>query len=242
MQPISELCSNCRIRHLCITHGLNHEELSEVETIVKHPHPIQKPQRVYSIGNAFSSVYVVKSGSIKSYVGSLAGEQQITNFYLPGDVFGLDGVMNNQYNRTTEAMEMSCVCEIPFDKLEALACKFPPLHHHLNQAMGKEFLSDQQSLLQVGKMNAEQKIASFLYNIADKFHTLGLSHTQIHLPMSRTDIANFLGMAVETVSRQITIFQEQCLIKAMRSDIEICEPEQLKHIANFEPAFERETA
>ena len=233
MQPIKVLCSDCRIKSWCIASGLNETQLKEVESIVKQPRPVQKSQRLYSSGEPFNSVYVVRSGCIKTYATAINGDQQIINFTLPGDLLGIDGISENHYYRTAEALETSSVCELPFEKLETLAGRIKTMQHQLNRSISEEFVADQQILLQLGKMSAEQKIAAFLVSISNKFHARGLSATEFYLPMTRTDIANYLGMAVETVSRQIVGLRYLGIIKATRKHIKIYDMERLRHIANF---------
>ena len=238
MEPVKVLCSDCRLRNLCVPHGLAGIELKQLEEIVKQPRPIQRGQRLYLPGDTFHYLFIVRSGSLKTYSTTSAGQQQIIGFHLPGELVGLDGGSDYSYSCTAEAMEMTSVCELPFAKLEHVMGQIKILQHQVHRLMGKELLTDQQLLLQLGKMNAEQRVAAFLLNIACRFHMRGFSASEFHLPMTRSDIGNYLGLAVETVSRQFSHFQELNVVKVSRKHIIIQKPEFLRSITNFDGKYQ----
>ena len=232
MEPVKVLCGDCRLRNLCVPHGLAGRELKQLEEIVKQPRPLQRGQRLYLPGDKFHHLFIVRSGTLKTYTTTSSGEQQIIGFHLPGELVGLDGVSDGAYTCTAETMEMTSVCELPFTKLETVMGQIKILQHQVHKLMGKELLTDQQLLLQLGKMNAEQRVAAFLLNIACRFHQRGFSASEFHLPMTRSDIGNYLGLAVETVSRQFSHFQELDIVKVSRKHIIINKPEFLRTITN----------
>ncbi|MGD8567848.1 MAG: fumarate/nitrate reduction transcriptional regulator Fnr [Gammaproteobacteria bacterium] len=234
MEPIKITCSGCRLRHLCLPTGLNTIELKKFEEIVKQPRPLQRGQQIYRPGDTFNAIYIVRSGSIKTYTTMSTGEQQVIGFHLPGELVGLDGVSEDEFTSTAEAMEMTSVCEISFSKLEQIMGQVKTLQHQVHRQMGKELLIDQQLLIQLGKMNAERRVAAFLLNISDRLHTRGFSPFEFHLPMTRIDIGNYLGLAVETVSRQFTHFQVQETIRVLRKHVVINSIDQLRSIANVD--------
>ena len=234
MEPIKVICSGCRLRNICLPTGLNNPELKRFEEIVKQPRPLQRGQRVYRPGDAFSSIYIVRSGTIKTYTTMSTGEQQVISFHLPGELVGLDGVSNDEFTSTAEAMEMTSICEISFNALENIMGQIKTLQHQVHRLMSKELLIDQQLLIQLGKMNAERRVAAFLLNISDRLHARGFSAVEFHLPMTRIDIGNYLGLAVETVSRQFTHFQEQDIIRVLRKHVIINSISKLRSIANLD--------
>ncbi|HEY5603928.1 MAG TPA: fumarate/nitrate reduction transcriptional regulator Fnr [Gammaproteobacteria bacterium] len=234
MDPVKVLCSDCRLRNLCLPVGLAGKELKQLEEIIKQPRPLQKGQRLYLPGDKFHYLFIVRSGTLKTYTTTSSGQQQIIGFHLPGELVGLDGVSDGAYSSTAETMEMTSVCELPFTKLENVMGQVKILQHQVHRLMSKELLTDQQLLLQMGKMNAEQRVAAFLLNIACRFHQRGFSASEFHLPMTRSDIGNYLGLAVETVSRQFSHFQELNVVKVSRKHIIIQNPEFLRLITNFD--------
>ena len=226
-------CSECSLRSLCLPFGLDGDELNRLDEIVKRPRPLQRAQRLYRPGEEFKSLYVVRSGSIKTYSSTNSGEQQIIGFHLPGELVGLDGVSSDLHTCSAESLEVTSVCELPFSKLESLSGQIRGLQRQLHRLMSKEILADQQLLLQLGKMSAEQRVAAFLVSISSRLHQRGFSATEFYLSMTRTDIGNYLGMAVETVSRQFTHFQEKNYLSATRRHVEINNLPALKELAGL---------
>ena len=240
METVKVQCSDCRLRKLCLPQGLVADEIKMLEEIVKQPRPMQRAQRLYLPGDTFHYLFIVLSGSLKTYTTMSSGQQQIIGFHLPGELVGLDGVSDGSYCCSAESMEMTSVCELPFTKLENIMSKIGGLQHQVHKLMSKELLTDQQLLLQMGKMNAEQRVAAFLLNISNRFQKRGFSATEFHLPMTRSDIGNYLGLAVETVSRQFSHFQELGTIKVSRKHVIINNPQFLKSITNIEGKYEEE--
>jgi CRP/FNR family transcriptional regulator len=214
-----------------LPNGLNTSELKKFEEIVKQPRPLQRGQQIYRPGDRFNAIYIVRSGSIKTYTTMSTGEQQVIGFHLPGELVGLDGVSDDEFSSTSEAMEMTSICEIPFTRLELAMSQIKTLQHQVHRLMGKELLVDQQLLIQLGKMNAERRVAAFLLNISDRLHKRGFSAREFHLPMTRIDIGNYLGLAVETVSRQFTHFQVEEIIRVLRKHVIINDLDKLRAIA-----------
>ncbi|MEJ2181387.1 MAG: cyclic nucleotide-binding domain-containing protein, partial [Gammaproteobacteria bacterium] len=121
LPQIKVACSDCSLRTLCLPFGLDGEELNRLDEIIKRPRPLQRSQRLYHPGDEFRSIYVVRSGSIKTYTTTTTGDQQITGFHLPGELVGLDGVSTDSYSCTAESLETTSVCELPFARLESLS-------------------------------------------------------------------------------------------------------------------------
>ena len=241
MESIKVTCRSCRLRSICLPAGLNESNVKTFEEIVKQPRPLQRGQRIFKSGDPFSSIYIVRSGMVQVYTTMNSGEQQVISFNLPGELVGLDGVSNDEFTSTAEAVEMTSLCEISFSKLEHIMTQIAPLQHHLHQIMSRELLIDQQLLIQLGKINAERRVAAFLLNISDRLHTRGFSAVEFNLPMTRSDIGNYLGLAVETVSRQFTHFQEEDIIRVSRKRIAINDITKLRSIANIDEFIEKRT-
>jgi len=235
MQILKTTCSDCHLRTMCLPAGLPLKDLAPLEAIIRQPFALQRGQRFYHPGDEFKYIYVVHSGSIKTYASTTSGEQQIVGFHLPGDLLGLDGVSENEYTCTAEAMETTTVCELPFQQLEQLMTKSKPLQHQLHRLMGKELVNDQQLMLHIAKMNAEQRVAMFILNISNRLHSRGFSAFEFFLPMTRQDIGNYLGLAVETVSRQFSLFQEHDLIRVLRKHVTIKNMDSLYAVIDSNP-------
>ncbi len=194
-------CGKCRLSALCLPISLQNEDIGRLDQIIQQGRPLQKSDTVYYAGEKFSSIFAVRSGSIKTFTNTADGREQITGFYLPGEIIGMDGLATNRYSNTAVALETSALCEIPFDRLEELSASMPKLQRRFFQLMSKEISNDQQLITLLGKNTAEERIAALLLSISARKHHQGLSATDFHLPMSRSDIGNFLGLTIETVSR-----------------------------------------
>lgn len=235
MTHIKVACGECSLRSLCLPLGLNRDEMSRLDQIIKRPRPLQREQFLYRSGDEFRSIYVVRSGSIKTFTTTKIGEQQVTGFHLPGEIVGLDGVSSDYYGCNAQALEMTSLCQVPFNRLEELSSTIPGLQHQLHRLMSKELLADQEILLQLGKMSAEERLAAFLVNLSNRSSRRGYSPYEFNISMTRTDIGNYLGLAVETISRQFTHFHEQGLLEAARKHIKIVDLDALCNIIGETP-------
>lgn len=221
-------CSQCNLRELCFPHGMNDEELANMESVVDQPTPLHKNDLLYRDGDNASAIYAVRSGCIKTMTESANGEEQIVGFHLAGEILGLDGFVDNIHTCNAQALETSSVCELPLDKLEALCHSLPGLQKQMRRIMGKEVSADHKLLLLLGKMTAEERLASFLLSLSTRMEERKWKKNELKLAMPRQDIANYLGMAVETVSRLFAAFQSDKIIEVDRRHITILDIPRLK--------------
>jgi CRP/FNR family transcriptional regulator len=177
-------------------------------------------------------VFAVRAGTLKAYSCTDGGEEQVNGFYLPGEIFGMDGMGKNEYLSSAVALETAAICEIPFELLSELSVHIPSLQRHFFQLMSKEIAQDQQLIALLGKKTAEQRVASLLLSISARNARRKLSATAFRLAMSRTDIGNYLGLTVETVSRIFGRFQKIGLLSSDQREIELLQPLQLRAIAS----------
>ena len=214
---LTTVCKNCSLHPLCLPLALSVDQMDSLDAIIKRGRPLQKGEHLFYQGDEFKSVYAVRTGTIKTYTLTNDGEEQITGFHLASELVGLESYDSINHPSSAKALETTNVCEIPIDRLDDLAGKMPELRRQLMRLMSKELRSEQQMMLLLSKKSAEERIASFLINLAARFKRRGFSGTSYRLTMSRADIANYLGLAVETVSRVFTRFQKQNLLEATGS-------------------------
>ncbi|ARN74742.1 fumarate/nitrate reduction transcriptional regulator Fnr [Oceanicoccus sagamiensis] len=230
-------CGNCRLGTICLPLALEGEDIVKLDEIVQRGRPIQKGDHLYRESDAFTSVYAVRSGAIKAYRLTGDGQEQVTGFYFPGEIIGMDGISKDQYACSAKALETSAVCEIPFHRLEELSAQVPTMQRHFFQLMSQEITMDQQLITMLSKNSAEERVAALLISISARNARRKLSKTSFRLPMSRTDIGNFLGLTVETVSRVISRFNKQGLITVESKEITLLDLDGLKEIANVKMDF-----
>ena len=229
--PHQTNCKDCSLAALCLPISLNLEDMDALDEIVKRGRPLKKGEFLFRQGDAFSAVYAVRSGALKTFSLSDGGEEQITGFHLPSELIGLSGVDLERYPVSAQALETTSVCEIPFERLDHLAVQLPQLRRQLMRVMSREIRDDQQMMLLLSKKTADERIATFLVNLSARFRARGFSANQFRLAMSRNELGNFLGLAVETVSRVFTRFQQNNLIEAEGKEIRILDPIELCALA-----------
>jgi CRP/FNR family transcriptional regulator len=140
---------------------------------------------------------------------------------LPGELLGLDAINAMKHPCSAMALETSSICEIPYSTFEDLGADLPGIHRTLTRIMSKELLQEQNLLSLLGKYTVEERVAAFLLNLSQRFEERGFSPREFNLSMSRHDIGNYLGMAVETVSRVFGRFQEDGLLSVQRRFIQL---------------------
>lgn len=223
-------CASCRLNELCLPIALNKTEIHQLDEIVERNRPYKKGDHLYRQNDQFKSVYAVRAGSFKSYVLSDNGQGRVTGFYLPGEIIGMDGIASQHYANSIQALEHSSICEIPFSQLEKLSHQLPNLQHHFFAIMGNEIAKDQQIHTLLCSYTAEERTASFLLGLSSRYARVGLSPARFLLPMTRSDIGEYLGLTVETVSRIFTGLQRKGLITVNNREIEIIDIENLRKL------------
>ena len=226
-------CGNCRLNSICLPLALEAEDIDQLDNIIQRSKPIQRNQHLYREGEDFQSVYAVRSGTFKAYRTTDDGREQVTGFYFPGEILGMDGISNNTHASSAKALETAAVCEIPFSSLEKLSSMMPSLQRHFFQLMSREITADQQLITLLSKNSADERVASLMLSISTRNARRKLSATQFRLPMSRVDIGNYLGLTVETVSRVFSRMQKMEVLRVDNKEIEILDPQGLKNLANL---------
>ena len=225
-------CHNCRMSALCLPLALDSSSLDRLDKVIERGRPIHKNKYIFHGGDPFRAVYAIRSGAVKSFCISYDGSEQVTGFYLPGEIFGWDGIDNNTHSNTATTLETTALCEIPFARFEEISRTMPILQKHFMRLMAKELTSDQELIGLLAKSSAEERVASLLLSLSSRLKRQHLSATQFRLPMSRADIGNYLGLTVETVSRVFSRFQSFDLILCDKKEIEIINLNGLSALAH----------
>lgn len=223
-------CRNCCLTEICLPVGLSSGELEELISIINRSPSIPRGEHIFSIGDPIKSLYAVRSGSVKVYVPTETGEEQVHAFALPGEIVGFDAIEDDHHTCAAVTLETTTLCELPYDRLEEICHAHQALDHELHRMFGKE-ISNEHALLQLlGKKSAEERLAAFLIGLSKRFKTRGFSERQFNLSMSRHDISNYLGLAVETVSRLFARFQDEGILSVDRRYVEIHDLDRLRDI------------
>ena len=225
-------CGNCRLNSICLPLALENDDIEQLDQIIQRSKPLQKSQHLYREGDDFQSVFAVRSGALKAYKTTDDGREQVTGFYFPGEILGMDGISNNAHASSAKALETAAVCEIPFTSLEKLSSMMPSLQRHFFQLMSHEITEDQQLITLLSKNSADERVSSLMLSISARNARRKLSATQFRLPMSRVDIGNYLGLTVETVSRVFSRMQKMDILRVDNKEIKILDLPGLQAMAN----------
>jgi len=224
-------CSTCVLGQFCLPVGLNSEDISKIDSLITERVRLKKGDALYRQGDTLTAVYGIKFGTLKTEYALPDGREQITGFHLPGEMLGLDGIGNNQYQSNAIALEDSEACVVKFNEFETLARQIPSLQHQFHRILSKELTQDQRHLLSLGSLRAEERLASFLLNFSDRLAARGYSPSEYHLRMSREEIGSYLGIQLETVSRLFSRFTESGLIQIKQRHIKLIDMDGLLELA-----------
>jgi CRP/FNR family transcriptional regulator len=169
---------------------------------------------------------------MKTTIATQTGEERVVGFHLPGEVIGFDAVESGVHGCEAIALETTSVCRIPSDQLLDLGQTRPQLHLRIYQLVSREINNMQSMLLLLGNRSAEERWAAFLLSLAARFKSRGFSEHEFVLSMSRKDIASYLGLAVETLSRLITRLQTEHILRVNRRHIRVLDMDRLRDLAS----------
>ncbi len=198
--------------------GVSMDDMETLERMVETLGPLHGGDHLFRQGDGFSSLYAVRSGCVKSYVDSETGEEQVLGFHLPGELVGLDAIYSGKHQCSALALDTAMVCRLPFNELSRMTREIPNLQRQLFRLMSRD-LETSHSLS--GNHTVEERMAAFLLGFGERMRARGFSATHFVLPMSRQDIASYLRLATETVSRALTRFERQGLIEVTRREIRL---------------------
>lgn len=220
---ISQVCCDCEL-----TRGLTQEQIRELSKISSTYGVYERDSRIYRTGDNFKSIYIVQRGSIKTEAVTYDGRAVVTGFYLPGDLFGVEGIGDPIRSCDAIALENTWVCEVPFTDLEKLCHDYPVLQHNLLELLGRKIGRDDHAVMMMHNMRAEYRVSRFLAVFHERMkHFYGKDIKEITLPMTKDDIAKYLGFTPETLSRILTKLSNEGVIRNRSKKIEILDIQTL---------------
>jgi len=241
MQYKAQVCHMVHKCHICDPRGgclglqlLNSPGISDHLKQVKRIS--RKAEHVFREGEQADAFFVVRSGSVKSYLLTEDGEEQVLGFYLPGDIFGLDNSESDRRMSSAVTLETTSICRFPHAYLSEKA-----RGANLLRITSEQMQRDHNLVLMLARKDADGRIATFIDDLAARYWSRGYSGTAFVLTMSRQDIGCYLGLAVETVSRTLTRFQDCGILRVNRREVEILDHQTLRRIAGARVAPKTET-
>ena len=225
-------CATCSMRELCLPIGLDSDAMRELDALITIRRHFKKGKSVFNCGDRFAALYAIRSGSCKVTVPAEDGREQVSGYHLMGDIMGFDGIDSGRHGGQAIALEDTEVCEIPFDHLEELSQRLPPLQHNLHRLLSREVTRDENLLLVLGSMRADERVVAFLLNLSNRYRQRGYSSTEFVLRMTRGEIGSYLGLKLETVSRVFSHLQEQGTIKVHKKAVQLVDLPALRAMMN----------
>ncbi|HSM29473.1 MAG TPA: helix-turn-helix domain-containing protein [Woeseiaceae bacterium] len=221
-------CSTCAFSSACLDRGYDKSRLRDLHVLVEHIGPFREGQHIFREGDPFNAIAAIRAGTVKTYVTDLEGREQVQGFFLPGEVIGLSAISQSRFPCNAVALETVLLCRFSFPKMATLAAQMPGLQEQLFRLLS---LDIGKAALLAPDFRAEERLAAFLLILSQRYAAVGLSERRIRLAMSRTDIANYIRLAPETVSRILKRFQQEALISVDRREVEILDMDRLRAIA-----------
>lgn len=221
-------CSTCAFSQACLSEGMDKRALMDLHVLVEHVGPIHAGEHIFREGDPFEAIAAVRTGTVKTYVVDRDGREHVLGFHLPGEVIGLNAIDGETYPCNAVALDTVMLCRFSFPKIAVLAARLPGLQKHLFRLLSRDI---GRAALLSGDWSADQRMAAFLIALSQRLAARGFSPSRFQLTMARVDIANYLRLAPETVSRVLRRFQEDGLLRVERREVELVGREQLDALA-----------
>ena len=221
---------------ICLPLGIDNKELEKLEKLIDPPTTKHPGDSIFHQGEAFSKIFAVKSGLLKSVRVDELGNEHVVGFHLAGELVGLDGIYQQQYSSETSALDTTVLCEMNYSKLTELCSSIPALQKQLLRLLSRDIVESQISNASIAKQTAKQKVSNFLHNLSLRYEVRGFGGTEFRLSMSRQDMANHLGITPETASRVLKILSQEGVIKLNGRHVAILNSVKLDSIIQCSPA------
>ncbi len=221
-------CSTCAFSQACLDQGMDKGSLADLHMLVEHVGPLHAGEHVFRAGDPFGAIAAVRAGTVKTYVLDRDGHEHVLGFHLPGEVIGLDGIDGDTYPCNAVALDTVMLCRFSFPKISVLAARLPGLQQHLFRLLSRDI---GRAAMLAGDWSADERMAAFLLGLSRRLAARGFSPDRFQLTMARTDIANYLRLAPETVSRVLKRFQDDGLLRVERREVELLDRGRIEVLA-----------
>lgn len=237
-RSFSNKCKYCRISTLCLPAKIDNKALKKIAELKFNSRVLKPGEYLCRQGELSKNLYALRSGLLKSFTTKADGQEYIMGFHGPPELFGFEGIDTSQKTLSIIALDHSNVCEVPLEKLASITALVPGLETQILHLVSKRIRRDNLNLL---RTSAEQRVASFLLQLSEQNSLLGYPFYLCRLKMTHQDIANYLRIAPETISRTFRTLQKKGLIKAIRKKIFLNDIDGLKRVAEFDIDYEGPT-
>ena len=223
-----QFCSTCAFSHACLSQGMDKSALKELHVLVEHIGPFHAGEHVFREGDPFEAIAAVRAGTVKTCVTDRDGHEHVLGFHFPGEVIGLNAIDGPRYPCDAIALDTVMLCKFSFPKISVLAAKVPGVQRELFRLLSRDI---GRAALLAGDWSADQRVAAFLLGMSRRLAARGFSATRFQLTMARTDIANYLRLAPETVSRVLRRMQDDGILAVDRREVELLDQDRIDALA-----------
>jgi len=224
-------CIGCSLRKICMPIDIEAPEAQRLfEQLVTNRIRVRKGDTLYRAGDRFVALYAIRVGSCKTITLTDDGDELVSGVHLPGEIIGLEGIGNDVNACQAVALEDTEVCVLPFERVEALAHDDAGFQRRLYRLLSAAIVRERTATMMLGTMRAEQRLATFLLDLSNRYQLRGYSSTEFVLRMTREEIGSHLGLKLETVSRLFSRFDEEGLIEVQGRVIKLRDRIGLQHL------------
>ncbi len=223
-----EGCQECKARLFSVCAALTSDELDELEALSR-PIGLAPRQTLFAQDDEATAVYNVTDGAIRLSRLLPDGRRHVMGFALTGDFLGL--ALPERFGVTAEALGQTTLCRFERGAFRALVADKPHLLQRLHERAGYELTLAQDQMMLLGRRTAEEKVALFLVGLRLRYLRIGHDSITLELPMGRQDIADHLGLTIETVSRMLTRFDRERIVLIVPGGVRLLDPARLDRLA-----------
>ncbi|MBN2647055.1 MAG: fumarate/nitrate reduction transcriptional regulator Fnr [Thiotrichales bacterium] len=234
-------CKNCGLQKVCFPTGLNREDVERLDNIVDRRPPLKKGVHLFQAGDSFNALFAIRAGVIKLYSFTDNGEEIVHGFYLPGDVLGIDALGSRMHQYNAMALDTTSVCTLPFEKLNELSENIPNLSQQILNVISKEVLDGRMHSELLIRRNADQRVAQFIYNMSERHRHRGYAGSEFRLSILHRDVAVYLGLTPETVSRILAKFHADEIVTWKKKEVFIHNMHRLQDVIGMHHECEKQT-
>ncbi len=225
-------CQRCSLDAMCELLGYDEGDVYLPEGTLLRRQSVARGETIFRSGDPFRSFFAVKSGSFKTIVTPAHGEEKVIGFHFAGEMVGTDGIAGDVYTSTARAMEASLICELRLEQLQQVGCSELELKERVISILGQEIAFSHRLNATLIRQSSEQRMAAFILNVSSRKDERGVSGSDFKLSMSRSDIASYLGLASETVSRTFMRLQKLGMIKIRNKHVQMLDLAALEALAD----------
>jgi CRP/FNR family transcriptional regulator, anaerobic regulatory protein len=224
----SHICSKCQVRAVAICGALEIDELGELEQMLTST--LLPPKgTLFAEGDAAGHVFSVTSGCVRLSKDLADGRRQVVGFALPGDFLNLS--LEKKFSFSADSIESTSLCRFPTGQFQRFLDRKPHVVRKLYDLAAHELTIAQEQMVLLGRRRADEKVACFLLNWRERLGRLTGADQTLHLPMTRQDMADYLGLTIETVSRTISTLVRRKVIMIVPEGVRILNIQELRTLA-----------